>query len=111
MTTDKADVFLVVVTSDAPIPLSSFPTRQPGAQARRKQAAKQLIGAQRLKASNDSACTVVHSPDHIHNIPPIAQYDMYPCNLAQGEVKVTSTSTLKIDESLVTCGEPARFHR
>ena len=39
---------------------------------------------------------------------PIAQYDMYPCHLAQGEVKVTSTSILKINESPVTCGEPAR---
>ena len=48
VTADKADVFLGVVTSDAPIPIGSFPTRQPGAQARRKQAAKQLIGAQRL---------------------------------------------------------------
>ena len=33
---------------------------------------------------------------------------MHPCNLAQGEVKVTSTSTLNIDESPVTCGELAR---
>ena len=37
-----------------------------------------------------------------------AQYDMYPCDLAQGEVRIASTSTLKIDESPVTCGEPAR---
>ena len=32
---------------------------------------------------------------------------MYPCNLAQGEVR-SSTSSSKIDESPVTCGEPAR---
>ena len=40
----QRDVFMGVVTHDVPIPLASFPLRQPGAQARRKQAAKQSIG-------------------------------------------------------------------
>ena len=69
VTADRANVFLGVVTSDAPIPIGTFPTQQPGAQAGRKQAAKQLIGAQRLKVCNDTSCTVIHNPGNIHNIP------------------------------------------
>jgi hypothetical protein len=78
MSDGQRDVFMGVVTHDVPVPLASSPLRQPGAQARRKQAAKQSIGVIRLKACNDSACTIAHNPENTHNIPPIAQYDMYP---------------------------------
>ena len=50
VTDGQRDVFMGVVTYDVPIPLASFPLRQPGAQARRKQAAKQgtgVIGSRR----------------------------------------------------------------
>ena len=87
------DVFLGVVTEEVPVPLASFPQRQPGAQARRKAEAKasKILGVHRLKACNDSACTVVHNPDNAHNIP-ITPYDMYPCHLAQGEVRPAAPS-------------------
>ena len=42
VTDGQRDVFMGVVTHDVPVPLASFPLRQPGAQARRKQATKQM---------------------------------------------------------------------
>ena len=110
---DQEDVVLGVVVSNMPIIVGDFPAGQPGAQARRKAAAKALIGGkagvQRLKACNDPACNILHKSasicnnnvDDINNITPISQYDMHLPHLAQGEVgdsrRSSSTAALNIE--------------
>ena len=111
------DAFLGVVTAEIPpVPIADFAVRRPGAQARRKQAAKAakaLIGGKAGKC-NDSACNITHNTCSMSVYTPVFPVSvdlMHRPYLAQGEIagsgggagaRRISSSISRSDKSVAT---------